>query len=95
MRDYVPGRKDICEGKSVLGRFLLQEFEELKMALNTENFFEEWRQEKLPEKWQKKTDSFAVAPIHNSPEQMNFRAGFYIGMHLEQIKKEYGVEEEA
>ena len=54
MCDYVPGRKDICEGKSVLGLFLLQEFEELKMALNTENFFEEWRQKKLPEEWQKK-----------------------------------------
>lgn len=47
------------------------------MALNTENFFEEWRQKKLSEEWQKKTDGFANAPIDNSVEQSIFRAGFW------------------
>lgn len=64
------------------------------MALNTENFFEEWRQKKLPEEWQKKTDGFANAPIDNSVEQSIFRAGFFIGINLEEIKKEYGIEDE-
>ena len=64
------------------------------MALNTENFFEEWRQNKLPEEWQKKTDGFANAPIDNSVEQSIFRAGFFIGINLEEIKKEYGIEDE-
>lgn len=64
------------------------------MALNTENFFEEWRQKKLPEEWQKKTDGFANAPIDNSVEQSIFRAGFFIGINLENIKKEYGIEDE-
>lgn len=64
------------------------------MALNTENFFEEWRQKKLLEEWQKKTDGFANAPIDNSVEQSIFRAGFFIGINLEEIKKEYGIEDE-
>ena len=42
----------------------------------------------------KKTDGFANAPIDNSVEQSIFRAGFFIGINLEEIKKEYGIEDE-
>lgn len=42
----------------------------------------------------KKTDGFANAPIDNSVEQLIFRAGFFIGINLEEIKKEYGIEDE-
>ena len=42
----------------------------------------------------KKTDGFVNAPIDNSVEQSIFRAGFFIGINLEEIKKEYGIEDE-
>ena len=62
------------------------------MALNTENFFEEWRQKKLPEEWQKKTEGFAKAPMDNTVEMSIFRAEFLIGINQKEIKKEYGIE---
>ena len=58
------------------------------------DMFKLWKNKKFPKELQHKIDGFANALIHSSPEIEIFRAGFYIGMRIKEIRKELGIEED-
>ncbi len=56
-------------------------------------WFEMWNNKQLPEDIQKQIDGFAKATGKDNAEQI-FRAGFYIGLNLEEFKREMGEDAE-
>ena len=57
------------------------------------DMFELWKNKEFPEEIQKKIDGFVNALIKSNHEVEIFRAGFYIGMHIEEIRKELGIKD--
>ena len=57
------------------------------------DMFKLWKNKKFPKELQCKINGFANALIHSSPEIEIFRAGFYIGMHIKEIRKELGIKD--
>ena len=57
------------------------------------SWFDKWNNKQLPQNIQKQIDGFARATGMNNTEQI-FRAGFYIGKHLEELKREMGEDAE-
>jgi hypothetical protein len=55
------------------------------------SIFELWQQRKLPEPWKTNTDCFS-SQCKNFVEWV-FRAGFYLGKHIKEIREELGIEE--
>ena len=55
------------------------------------SIFELWQQRKLPEPWKTKTDSFSVQG--KTFVEWVFRAGFYLGKHIKEVREELGIEE--
>lgn len=55
------------------------------------SIFELWQQKELPEPYQTKTDGFSSQG--KSFVEWVFRAGFYLGMHIKEIREELGIEE--
>ena len=49
---------------------------------------------KFPKKWQDKIEGFANAVVGDTDEKHKFgRAMFFIGKHIEEIRKDMGIEE--
>lgn len=57
------------------------------------DMFKLWKNKKFPKELQRKIDSFANALKNSCHEIEIFRAGFYIGMHIEEIRKELGIKD--
>lgn len=55
------------------------------------SIFELWQQKELPEPWKNKTDRFSSQG--KTFVELIFRAGFYLGKHIKEVREELGIEE--
>lgn len=58
------------------------------------NIIDLYLNKKFPKKWQDKIEDFANAVVGDTDEKHKFgRAMFFIGKHIEEIRKYMGIEE--
>jgi hypothetical protein len=55
------------------------------------SIFELWQECKLPEPWQTKTAGFSSQG--KSFVEKVFRAGFFLGNHIKEVREELGIED--
>lgn len=56
------------------------------------DMFTLWKEKNSPERIQELIDGFVNA-CHTNEEERIFRAGFYAGLHIDEISKEIGLDD--
>ena len=57
------------------------------------NMYKQFKEKRLPEQIQKEVEAFAKENAKGKKKKFLFAAGFYIGMHINKIRKATGVDE--
>lgn len=57
------------------------------------NMYKQFKEKKLPEQIQKRVEAFARENAKDKKKKFLFVAGFYVGMHIDEIRKATGADE--
>lgn len=57
------------------------------------NIYKQFKEKKLPEQIQKRVEAFARENAKDKKKKFLFAAGFYVGKHIDEIRKLQGIDE--
>ena len=57
------------------------------------NMYKQFKEKKLPKETQRKVEAFAKENAKGKKKKFLFAAGFYVGMHIDEIRKATGADE--